>query len=103
MKTRTLGNSAIEVSAMGLGCMGMSEFYGPSTDDQSLNTLEHAFEIGVTFYDTADTYGIGHNEKLLGRFVQGKRDDLAVLDTVFAKGAVSGERYSAEGMKGVNA
>ncbi len=78
MKTRTLGNSFIEVSAVGLGCMGMSEFYGPSDDDQSLATLEHAFEIGVTLYDTADTYGSGHNEELLGRFARGKRERLVI-------------------------
>lgn len=78
MKKRTLGNGNIEVSAIGLGCMGMSEFYGPSDDNQSLRTLEHAFEIGVTLYDTADTYGIGHNEELLGRFAQGKRDEIVL-------------------------
>ena len=76
-------NSNIEVSAVGLGCMGMSEFYGPSDDNQSLRTLEHAFEIGVTLYDTADTYGIGHNEELLGRFAKGKqgKQDKIVLAT----------------------
>ncbi len=78
MKTRILGNSNIEVSALGLGCMGMSEFYGPSDDDQSLDTLEHAFDIGINLYDTADTYGIGHNEELLGRFIRGKRDRLVI-------------------------
>jgi len=78
MKKRILGSSNIEVSELGLGCMGMSEFYGPSDDKQSLDTLEHAFDIGVTLYDTADTYGIGHNEELLGRFSQGKRDKLVL-------------------------
>ncbi len=78
MKKRTLGNANIEVSAVGLGCMGMSEFYGPSDDDQSLETLEHAFDAGVTLYDTADTYGIGHNEELLGRFALGKRDKIVL-------------------------
>lgn len=78
METRTLGDGNIEVSAIGLGCMGMSEFYGPSDDDQSLKTLERAFEIGVTLYDTADTYGIGHNEELLGRFARGKRGKIAL-------------------------
>ncbi len=78
MKKRMLGNANIEVSAVGLGCMGMSEFYGPSDDDQSLKTLEHAFEIGVTLYDTADTYGIGHNEELLGKFARGKLDKLVL-------------------------
>jgi aryl-alcohol dehydrogenase-like predicted oxidoreductase len=78
MKKRILANGNIEVSAIGLGCMGMSEFYGPSDDDQSLRTLEHAFEIGVTLYDTADTYGIGHNEELIGRFAKGKRDKIVL-------------------------
>ncbi len=78
MEKRTLGNSNIEVSALGLGCMGMSEFYGPTDDGQSLDTLEHAFDIGVTLYDTADTYGIGHNEELLGRFARGRRDKIVL-------------------------
>lgn len=74
MDHRILGNSGIEVSSVGLGCMGMSEFYGPTNDDESLSTLEYALESGVTFYDSADTYGFGHNEQLLGRFIKGKRD-----------------------------
>jgi aryl-alcohol dehydrogenase-like predicted oxidoreductase len=56
-------------SALGLGCMGMSEFYGKSDDDASLRTLTRALELGVTLFDTADTYGLGHNESLLGRFI----------------------------------
>jgi aryl-alcohol dehydrogenase-like predicted oxidoreductase len=63
---------------MGLGCMGMSEFYGATDDAQSLATLEAAFEAGVTLYDTADSYGIGHNEELLGRFLRGKRQQVTV-------------------------
>ena len=62
------------MGAIGFGCMGMSEFYGATDDDQSLATLEHAFDAGVTLFDTADIYGFGHNESLLGRFVRGKRD-----------------------------
>jgi len=57
------------VSALGLGCMGMSEFYGPSDDAESLRTLARALELGVSLFDTADTYGLGHNESLLGRFL----------------------------------
>jgi aryl-alcohol dehydrogenase-like predicted oxidoreductase len=57
------------VSALGLGCMGMSEFYGPSDDAESLRTLARALELGVSLFDTADTYGLGHNETLLGRFL----------------------------------
>ena len=69
MKQRSLGPARTSVSALGLGCMGMSEFYGESDDSQSLATLERALELGVNFFDTADTYGFGHNESLLGRFI----------------------------------
>lgn len=62
-----LGTTGPTVSAMGLGCMGMSEFYGPSDEAQSVKTLHHALEAGVTFFDTADVYGIGRNEQLVGR------------------------------------
>lgn len=78
MDQRTLGGTSLTVSALGLGCMGMSEFYGPTDDSQSLATLERAFELGVTHYDTADMYGSGHNETLLARFLPGKRDRLVI-------------------------
>ena len=70
MKQRTLGPARTPVSALGLGCMGMSEFYGASDDNQSLATVARALELGVNFLDTADTYGLGHNESLIGRFVK---------------------------------
>lgn len=70
MQQRMIGTMA--VSALGLGCMGMSEFYGATDDAQSLATLEAAFEAGITLYDSADSYGAGHNEQLLGRFLRGK-------------------------------
>jgi aryl-alcohol dehydrogenase-like predicted oxidoreductase len=82
MQTRTLGKSGLQVSAIGLGCMGMSEFYGPSDEAQSIATLHRAVEIGVTFWDTADMYGRGHNEELVGRALQGRRDRV-VLATKF--------------------
>jgi aryl-alcohol dehydrogenase-like predicted oxidoreductase len=69
MQRRKLGASGLEVSALGLGCMGMSEFYGESDDASSLRTLARALELGMTLFDTADTYGLGHNETLLGRFI----------------------------------
>ncbi|RMX07969.1 aldo/keto reductase [Corticibacter populi] len=69
MQQRRLGTQGPMVSALGLGCMGMSEFYGPSDDAQSLRTLARALELDVTLFDTADTYGLGHNEQLLGRFI----------------------------------
>jgi len=69
---RKLGFSGLEISQIGLGCMGMSEFYGPTDDTMSLATLERAAELGITFFDTADTYGFGHNETLLGSFLKGR-------------------------------
>ncbi|HYU31965.1 MAG TPA: aldo/keto reductase [Thermoanaerobaculia bacterium] len=82
MHTRELGRSGLSVSALGLGCMGMSDFYGPSDEEKSLGTLHHAVEIGVTFWDTSDMYGIGHNERLVGRALRGRRDQV-VLATKF--------------------
>jgi aryl-alcohol dehydrogenase-like predicted oxidoreductase len=75
---RKIGRSGLSVFPLGLGCMGMSEFYGATDDAQSLATLEAAFDQGVTFYDTADMYGSGHNETLLAQFVRGKRDKLTI-------------------------
>lgn len=69
MDHRKLGTTGLTASAIGLGCMGMSEFYGQTNDADSLRTLERALELGVTHFDSADTYGLGHNEELLGRFV----------------------------------
>jgi aryl-alcohol dehydrogenase-like predicted oxidoreductase len=70
MQQRFLGSSGNTVSALGLGCMGMSEFYGASDDAESLNTLARAVELGINFLDTADTYGHGHNERLIGDFLR---------------------------------
>jgi len=66
------------VSALGLGCMGMSEFYGQTDDVESLLTLEAAYAAGVSLFDTADAYGFGHNEELLGRFIAGKRNNVCI-------------------------
>ncbi|MCM8733568.1 aldo/keto reductase [Azospirillum sp. A1-3] len=77
MKQRNIGG-ILAVSEIGLGCMGMSEFYGPTDDAQSLATLERALELGVTHYDTADMYGSGHNESLLARFLTGRRDRVTI-------------------------
>ncbi|MEP9376119.1 aldo/keto reductase [Aquabacter sp. CN5-332] len=82
MNRRPLGRSGISVSAIGLGCMGMSEFYGPSDDEESLKTLDAALEAGINFLDSSDMYGWGHNETLLGRFLKGRRDKV-VLATKF--------------------
>ena len=73
MQTRTLGGTGPTVSALGLGCMGMSEFYGPHSDAESLATLAYALDRGVTFLDTADAYGPYTNEELLGRALRGRR------------------------------
>ncbi|HET9109036.1 MAG TPA: aldo/keto reductase [Steroidobacteraceae bacterium] len=78
MQRRPLGNTGATVSAIGLGCMGMSEFYGPGNDPQSLETLAAALDHGIDFLDTADMYGMGHNEELLGRFLKGRRQRVVV-------------------------
>ncbi|MGH3855579.1 MAG: aldo/keto reductase [Pseudonocardiaceae bacterium] len=72
--TRTLGRSGLTVSALGLGCMGMSQGCGPTHDDSSIATLKRAIELGVTFFDTAMSYGSGHNERLLGKALAGQRE-----------------------------
>jgi aryl-alcohol dehydrogenase-like predicted oxidoreductase len=84
MDKRTLGRDrALTVSALGLGCMGMSEFYGPGDDDESIATIHRALDLGVTFLDTSDMYGSGHNEELVGRAIAGRRDEVQ-LATKFA-------------------
>jgi aryl-alcohol dehydrogenase-like predicted oxidoreductase len=74
MRTSTLGG--LTVSAQGLGCMGMSEFYGHTDWDESVATIHRALDLGVTFLDTADIYGAGHNEVLVGRAIAGRRDEV---------------------------
>src|SRR5437763_4466337 len=78
MKPRSLGHSGLTVSALGLGCMSMSEFYGPGDDAESIATIHRAIELGVTFFDTADIYGPFKNEELVGRAIHGKRDKLVI-------------------------
>src|SRR6476661_451461 len=82
MQTRELGRSGLKVSALGLGCMGMSEFYGDTDDAESIATIHRALDLGITFLDTADVYGPFKNEELVGQAIKGKRDKI-VLATKF--------------------
>lgn len=79
---RRLGANGPSVSAIGLGCMGMSEFYGPAEEGENAGVLHHALDIGINFLDTADMYGVGRNEELLGRVLRGRRNEV-VLATKF--------------------
>ncbi len=82
-KTTALGHSMLEINRIGLGCMGMSEFYGSFDENESINTLHKALELGVNFFDTADMYGWGANERLLGKAFKGRWKDVK-LSTKFA-------------------
>src|SRR5262245_20910141 len=97
IKTVKLGNQGLEVSRMGLGCMGMSEFYGERDDQESFATLERALDLGVNFLDTADMYGPFSNEELLGKAVKGRRQEV-VLATKF--GNIRGRKGEFYGISG---
>src|SRR6201996_3879019 len=82
MQTRKLGSQGLTASQLGLGCMGMSEFYGSFNDEESIKTLHRSLELGVNFWDTADIYGPFINEELVGKALNGKRKEV-VLATKF--------------------
>jgi aryl-alcohol dehydrogenase-like predicted oxidoreductase len=95
MKKRKLGSQGLAVSELGLGCMGMSQFYGPRDDTESTATLERAIELGLDFFDTADVYGEGHNEELVGKVLRRHRDKV-IIATKF------GNQVLPEGKRAIN-
>src|SRR3954454_16628254 len=97
MQRRRLGTQGLEVSAMGLGCMGMSAFYGSTDEDEAISTIRRALDLGETFLDTADMYGPFTNERLVGRAIAGRRDDVQIA-TKF--GNVRGENGERLGIRG---
>jgi aryl-alcohol dehydrogenase-like predicted oxidoreductase len=97
VRTRRLGSEGLETSALGLGCMGMSEFYGTADEGEAMATIHRALELGVNFLDTADIYGPFTNERLVGRAIKGRRDEV-VLATKF--GNVRNERGERLGIRG---
>jgi aryl-alcohol dehydrogenase-like predicted oxidoreductase len=98
MENRALGSQGLRVSAQGLGCMGMSEFYGAIDDQESIATMHRAFELGVNFFDTSDAYGPYTNEELVGKALADRRDQV-VIATKFGI-TRSGENYSVRGING---
>src|SRR3954449_2152970 len=99
MNTRTLGtgDAALEVSAQGLGCMGMSEFYGSADEDEAVATIHRALDSGVTLLDTADMYGPFTNEELVGKAIADRRDDVVLATKFGNQRGPDGERIGING------
>ena len=97
MKTKSLGTGGLRVSAQGLGCMGMSEFYGPADEGEALRTIDRALELGVTFLDTSDMYGPFTNERLVGRAIGVRRDDVQLATKFGIVRGAAGERMGVRG------
>ncbi len=104
MQKRKLGNNGLEVSALGLGCMGMSEYYGEANETDSIATIHRAIDLGVNFFDTAEAYGPYTNEELLGRALKGRRDR-SIVATKFgwdlSRGAAGGTNSRPEHIREV--
>ena len=97
MRQRNLGSEGLVVSELGLGCMGMSEFYGTENDEESVATIHRAIELGVTFLDTADMYGPFTNERLVGRAIEGRRDEVVLATKFGNERAEDGSRLGING------
>src|ERR1700730_16985187 len=95
LSSRKLGSQGLEVSALGLGCMGMSQSYGPADENESIETLHRAIELGCTFFDTAEVYGPFKNEDLLGRACEGRRERV-VIATKFGFHIKDGKQVGVE-------